>query len=76
MSKTIRINDRRRPENYKLRTYMDALKDVQSMTDQEYMDKWLKHCTKDSEWISRLDWIAYLTGNIVREVENLLKEAA
>lgn len=72
-----RLNDRRTAEGYKLRVYMDALKDVRSMTNEVWLNQWVANAAADTDWISRDQWMNYLTTCILVETEKMLyKEAA
>jgi len=70
------MKNRRTPEGYKLRVYMDELSEVKSMSDDQWMTKWVKHVTKDSVYVNKACWISYLENCIINEVGQFLKRAA
>lgn len=73
----MRIHNRRKPENYKLRVYMDAIKDAHAMTDEQWIDAWITGASTECVFISRSAWIQYLNNCVLNEVTNLLmREAA
>lgn len=67
----MRLTDRRTLRGWKLRTYIDALKDAQSMTDAQWMEAWVASCTADSVYIPRTTWIAILQTWALHEAEIL-----
>ena len=73
------MEERRRPEAYRLREYMTALKQVQAMSDQDWMDQWVVNVHQDTPWMPRAVWEAYLNMCVIAEAERLvgtIQEAA
>ena len=67
----------RSPERYRLRVYVDALRQAESTSDVEWVENWVRHAGPDSIWVPRQSWITYLKECIVAETTNeLTKEAA
>lgn len=60
----------------KLAVYLDELKLTEAMTDAQWIDKWVKGAKKDSEYVSRGQWIEYLNKMIRQESERLLGRVA
>lgn len=63
--------NRRRPEAFKLRVYMDAIKDARNTTDKDWMDRWVAGCNAETQWISRATWISYLEQCALWEADKL-----
>jgi hypothetical protein len=72
------MKNRRTSAGYKLRVYIDQIKLVKAMTDEQWVDEWLKTCTADSTFILRDYWISYLEQCALEEAETMVshKEAA
>lgn len=64
--------DRRTPEGYKLRVYVDAIQDAKLTSDEEWLTRWVANVNRDSMWISRLTWIAYLEQCALREAKKMM----
>lgn len=62
------MRNRRTVEGYKLRVYIDAIKDVKAMTDQEWLDQWAISAN-DSPYLTRTMWISYLESCALIEAE-------
>jgi hypothetical protein len=68
--------DRRTSAGYKLRVYMDAIKEVKAMTDDMWMNSQI---LSDSRYMPKDVWIAYLEGCALAEAGTMIdynKEAA
>jgi hypothetical protein len=65
------MEERRRPEAYRLREYVAALKEVQAMSDQEWLDCWVKNAGTDTPWMPKAAWEAYLQMCVVAEADRL-----
>lgn len=70
------MKDRRTKEGYRLRIYMDQIKEIKAMSDSEWVDQWVKYSTKDDVYVSRLSWIVYLEDCVMIEVNSLLNRGA
>ena len=68
-----KMQDRRKPENYKLRVYMDAMQDAKAMTDEQWLDAWIKNADTNSPYVFREQFIAYIDQCILGEVTKLLE---
>jgi hypothetical protein len=71
-----RMNDRRTSAGWKLRIYMDAIRDAKAMTDDAWIDM---QVYSDARYLPRDVWISYLEGCALREAETMIdynKEAA
>lgn len=66
--------ERRRAEASRLRTYIDAVKDAEKMTDAEWIDQWVSHCTIESVYMSRSTWLAILRQWTVEEATRLAEK--
>jgi enoyl reductase-like protein len=66
--------DRRRPEAYRLRVYIDAIKEVESMTDAAWLDRYVQAAliNRNAAWFPRFAWLEYLKACALRESESLL----
>lgn len=63
--------ERRSPKAWRLRVYIDALKEARKMTDQEWIDNWVAHCDANSIFMPRSTWISILEFWAVEEAEKL-----
>lgn len=52
--------ERRTKEGYKLRVHVDALRDVQNTTEEQWLQNWILG-PDDSPFLPRSIWIAYLS---------------
>jgi len=53
-------NNRRRPEGYKLRTYIDAIREAENTPLEVWISEWASKADVDSEYISQYTWICML----------------
>ncbi len=68
--------ERRTKEAYKLRIYIDAIKTVKAMSDDEWIRQWAVSDSQD-RYRSRSEWLGVLEGWAIMEADNMLiKEAA
>ena len=72
------MRDRRTSAGYKLRVYIDQIKLVQAMTDEQWVDEWVRTCTTESRFLLRDTWVHYLERCALEEAETMIsqKEAA
>jgi hypothetical protein len=70
------MKDRRTKEGYKLRVYMDQIKAVKAMTDEEWVDQWAKYSGLNDTYVTRISWISYLEQCVMNEVNSLIKRGA
>lgn len=68
------MRNRRREENYRLRTYIDAIKAAKAMTDEDWINQYVFNPFND-KYICRLEWISYLNECILEEADRLTKAA-
>jgi len=70
--------NRRRPEAYRLRCYMDGLRQAESTTDEQWLMTWVRvwESGRDTEFVMRDVFIAYLKQCIFEELNQVLKEEA
>ena len=61
---------------HKMSVYLDELKFTEQMTDSEWIDAWVKGAKKDSDFVTRTQWIEYLNKMIRQESERLLGRVA
>lgn len=66
--------NRRTDKGYKLRVYLDAIKDVIATSDEEWLNKWIYG--QGGPYISKADFIAYLEACVVVEAEQFLNRMA
>lgn len=64
--------ERRRTTAYKLRNYLDAIKQAEAMTDAEWLDNWVRSAGPQTNWIPRSQWLDYLRGCAILESERLV----
>lgn len=69
-----RIHDRRTSAGSKLRIYMESLRLVESITTEQWVESWAKNAKKDSQYLTRDQWIEYLKNCIIREATQLLDQ--
>lgn len=69
------MKDRRTKEGYKLRVYMDQIREVKSMSDERWIEEFVKY-NKDGPYVPRLAWLAYLEECALIEAEKLLTRVA
>lgn len=68
--------NRRTTEGYKLRVYMDAIKDAKATTDAEWIEAWANNPIH-SQYVPRIVWIGYLERCAIQEADRFLRlEAA
>jgi hypothetical protein len=62
----------------KLRVYVEEIKHTRAMTDEEWVDRWVKGADRDSIYVNRQGWVAFLEASMLAEITRLLdnKEAA
>lgn len=74
------MKNRRTAGGYKLRVYIDAIKEVKSMTDQQWLGQWVAEWVNrrsNAQYIPRLMWLSYLESCALIEAEQFAtKEAA
>lgn len=70
------MKDRRTKEGYKLRVYMDQIKEIKAMSDAEWVDQWVKYAGKDDVYVNRLSWLGYLEGCALKEAEKMAQREA
>jgi len=58
--------NRRTKRGYKLRIYLDALKDAKNTSDEQWLQNWI---TSGGQWMPRMAWIAYLEQCVIAETE-------
>lgn len=64
--------DKKTEKGYKLRVYLDAIKDLDATSDMEWLSGWI--CNgQGGPYISRKSFRAYLEAYVVIEAKNLLK---
>ena len=68
------MKDKRTTEGYKLRVYMDAIKDAKAITDDQWVAQWIK--SVDAQWIPKSNWIAYLEQCAIGELEKIYRREA
>jgi hypothetical protein len=66
--------DRRRPEAYRLRVYIDAIRACENMTDAAWVTAYVDAARLDNRvtWTPKSCWLEYLKACALRESENLL----
>jgi hypothetical protein len=67
--------NRRTKEGYKLRVYMDAIKEVKSMSNEEWIATQASYQSQ-GHYISRAMWLTYLEGCALQEADKLLQREA
>lgn len=71
------VRERRRVIAWKLRVYIDAIREVEATSDQDWLDAWARHCTERCIYVSRQAWIAILKKWALAEAQKLVwKQAA
>lgn len=65
--------NRRRPEAYKLRVYMDAIKLAENTSDAEWVQNMIE---SDAQYVPRSVWIAYLEKCALAEAAKLVMDEA
>lgn len=68
--------ERREARMYKLRVYMDAIKDASATSEYQWAKEWARNANADNVFVSRRDWIGYLERCALAEVTNMLRIAA
>ena len=63
--------ERRRPEGFKLRIYIDAIREAEALTNEEWISNWAANCTVDSEYLSQYNWICLLRKWALQEAHKL-----
>lgn len=58
--------ERRTKAGYKLRVYIDAIADVEAMSDEQWADQWAL-ANLDAPYVPRASWIAYLKDCALKE---------
>jgi len=69
------MENRRTPRGYKLRVYMDAIKEVKFTTDEVWLDQWIK-LGGNSPFVSRAGWKYYLEQCALVEAEKYMEGRA
>ena len=67
--------DRRTKEGYRLRIYMDQIKQVKAMTDEEWVNNWVIYPISDI-YFTRNSWLQYLESCALIEAEKMAKGEA
>jgi len=68
------MKNRRTQKGYKLRVYMDAIKDAKATTDEQWIDQW---ATSEGTYVSRVVFLSYLEQCALIEAEKYMaKDAA
>ena len=69
--------EKRTKEGYKLRIYIDAIKEVKSMSDATWIEIQASQAS-ESPYMTRAMWLAYLEGCAIQEAERMIpmQEAA
>lgn len=65
--------NRRTKEGYKLRVYMDQIKEVRAMTEAQWIEQWITG-GQDMAYISRIKWIGYLEQCALKEANSMLDQ--
>jgi hypothetical protein len=68
------MKDRRTKEGFRLRAYMDAIREVRTMTDEQWTSNFVLQ--KGGSFIPRITYLAYLEHCALVEAEKLLKPEA
>jgi hypothetical protein len=66
--------ERRTTDGYKLRVYIDQIKEVRSMSDAEWVDSQATTASS-GPYLTRLMWLSYLERCAIQEAENMLPMA-
>lgn len=69
------MEDRRTKEGYRLRVYIDAIKEAKAMTEAEWVDGWIRG-PKDAPYTPLSTWIIYLEQCVIAEASNLMRGEA
>jgi len=69
------MKERRTKEGYKLRVYVDAIREAKAITDQEWIENWSKQIG-DQVYMPRMDWIYYLEQCAILEATKLIERDA
>lgn len=69
------MRNRRTQDGYRLRVYIDAIKDAKAMTDGEWIEQWSKSGGSE-KYISRSMWISYLEHCALQAAECFAQQAA
>jgi hypothetical protein len=64
------MRERRTLEGYRLRIYIDAIKEAKTMTNAEWVEAWSKRPEHET-YIPRLVWIDYLEQCAMIEADKL-----
>lgn len=67
--------DRRDPGKARLRIYMDEMRRLREMTNEEYAAEWAKSATADTKYVSRGEAIEFIAACIYGEVNRILEVA-
>jgi hypothetical protein len=62
------VRERRKKEGYKLRIYIDAIKDARATTESQWMEDWARNDCKD-HYITKSMWISYLEECALQEAK-------
>lgn len=68
-------NDRRKPEGFKLRTYIDAIREAENTPLEVWISEWASKAEVDSMYISRYDWICVLRRWALEEAHRIALDA-
>ena len=69
------MRERRTLEGYRLRVYIDAIKEANAMTNAEWIEAWSKQ-PKHLIYIPKSIWINYLEQCAMKEAEKFLEGRA
>jgi hypothetical protein len=67
------MKDRRTPQGYKLRVYLDQIAKVKSMTNEEWLEGWIQG-GGDAPYVTKTYWIFYLEQCAMKEAYDFLEK--
>jgi len=65
------VKERRRAYAWRLRVYIDAVKQAEATTDEEWIDRWVAHAGPDDRFIPRSIWVEILKRWALEEVQRI-----
>ena len=63
------MRNRRTERGYRLRVYLDALRDAKNTSDAQWVENWISG-SPNSPFLPRMAWIGYLEQCIIAESSN------
>jgi hypothetical protein len=69
------VKERRSPDAWRLRVYVDALQQAEMTTEEQWFESWLSTCAIDTPWVPLSTWVNYLRQCVIFEASKMVDAA-